>query len=925
LELDQTIASVGEAGGEEDALARTIADAGGDELALKTGALVGRYVVIDHLGSGAMGSVFAAYDPELGRRVALKILHERSADESSRLRMLREAQAMARLQHPNVVVVFDVGAYDGRIWLAMELVEGQTLGAWLRAAERDWAAVVEVLVAAAQGLAAAHSAGLIHRDVKPENIMISDGRVRVADFGLARAGADMAEETGIDTVTRTGVNSLLDSDLTGVGALVGTPRYMSPEGFLGEPVDARGDQYGWAVTAWEALYGAPPVEAETLDELRRKVITGQRRPPTGRRVPKWLRRIVERCLEVLPDARFPSMSAVVAAIEVQRRRRRWLFGAYGAAGVAALVAAGLAVAGLAERDADRRCVAAGAAIDEVWGSAQRRATEGAFTASGHPDARAIFRRSAPWLDDYAARWRDERTALCRATRAGEAEAPAAALACLEERRLALAALVDGVFASADRDVVLRSVSAAAGLPALAPCSDAAALARAPALPEADAARERIAALRGRHEQVKALVAAGKYPAASDALPGLVADAEASGWEPLIVDVGLTKAGLLIRTGDSEGAEALYEETLWRAASAGDDASVADAAAMLTYVVGYLRARPVEGLRWGRMARAALARAGDLEGMREATLVSSLGIVHEALGDYDAAQANKEAVLELRERLMGAAHPGVANAHNNLGILYLTRGEAERAEHHHRRAIAIRERVLGPRHPDVGDSYLNLGNVYALRKDNAAALAAYERALGIFAESYGEGTPRVAAILDNIAGVQRDLGDLDAALRNHREALAIRERVLPENHPEIGVSHFGVGACLVNRGDVEAGIAELRAGLAVFEASVGAEHPDTARAHAALGQALIDGGAADEGEIHLARAWKLCEAREVGPGTRGEVAWIYAQRLAERGEVERARSVAEVARGDFAALGSRDKVAEIDAWRAAAADGAAQAE
>ncbi|MCA9660483.1 MAG: serine/threonine protein kinase, partial [Myxococcales bacterium] len=355
---------MGAADGDEDALARTIAEAADDELALKTGAIVGRYVVVEHLGSGAMGSVFAAYDPELERRVAIKILHERSADESSRLRMLREAQAMARLQHPNVVAVFDVGAYDGRIWLAMELVEGQTLGAWLRAAEREWAEVVEVLVAAAEGLAAAHSAGLVHRDVKPDNIMISDGRVRVADFGLARAGADAVDDArGVNTVTQTGVNSLLDSDLTGIGALVGTPRYMSPEGFLGEPVDARSDQYGWAVTAWEALYGAPPVEAETLDELRRKVITGQRRPPrAGRRVPKWLARIVERCLEVLPDARFPSMTAVVAAIEGQRRRRRRLFAVYGVAGLAAVVAAGLGVAGLAERDADRRCVAAGAAI-----------------------------------------------------------------------------------------------------------------------------------------------------------------------------------------------------------------------------------------------------------------------------------------------------------------------------------------------------------------------------------------------------------------------------------------------------------------------------------------------------------------------------------------------------------------------------------
>ncbi|MEZ4383819.1 MAG: serine/threonine-protein kinase [Nannocystaceae bacterium] len=927
MELDQTIASAGEQGGDEDALARTIVDAAAEELALKTGALVGRYVVLDHLGSGAMGSVFAAYDPELERRVALKVLRERSADESSRLRMLREAQAMARLQHPNVVAVFDVGDYGGRIWLAMELVEGQTLGAWMRASPRAWPEVVAVLVAAAQGLAAAHGAGLVHRDVKPENVMISgDGRVRVADFGLARAGGDAGEAEGLSAATQTGVQSILDSDLTGAGALVGTPRYMSPEGFLGEPVDARSDQYSWGVTAWEALYGAPPVEAATLEELRRRVVTGDRAAPAGgHKVPKWLRRIVERALDTLPDARYPSMTAVVEAIAAQRRRRRWLAGTYAAAGIAAALAVGAGLVELAERDADRGCVRAGAAIDAVWGDAQRRATEAAFVASGHPDARALYRRAAPWLDDYAERWRGERTALCRATRAGDAPAPAAALACLESRRLALEGLVDEVFAAADRDVVIRSVGAAAGLPPLAPCGDRAALARAPALPEGAGERAEVAALRRRHEQAKALLSAGKFAAASAAVDGLVADAQALAWEPLVIEIGLTRAALLIRAGDGAASEAVYEETLWRAAAAGDDASVADAAAMLTYVVGYLLARPEEGLRWGRMARAALERSADLQGTREATLVSSLGIVHEALGDLDAAQANKEAVLELRARLMGAEHPSVANAHNNLAILYAARGQLDRAEAHHRQAIAIRERVLGPRHPDVGDSYLNLGNVYAIRKERRAAIELYERALEILVAGYGEGTSRVASLRDNIAGAQRDLGEHDAALRNHREALAIRERVLPEHHPDVARSHFGIGATLIDRGDLDGGVAELRRGLAILEGGVGSAHPDAARVYASLGDALIRSGAAAEGDEHLARAWQLCEERDPGPEMRAMVAWTYAKRLAERGSEARAQRLARLARGDFVTLTDGAKIVEIDAWLAARGEAADDAE
>ncbi|MCA9637986.1 MAG: serine/threonine protein kinase, partial [Myxococcales bacterium] len=188
-----------------------------------------------------MGSVLEAFDPELERKVAIKVLHQQGDGEEGRLRLLREAQAMARLQHPNVVAIHDVGALGDRVWLAMELVEGQTLKAWLADHPRPWSEILGVMVAAAEGLAAAHAAGLVHRDVKPENVMVSAGeRVRVADFGLARAGSELREEAPPGELTSQ-TSSLLESELTHAGALIGTPRYMAPEGLLGLPVDARSD------------------------------------------------------------------------------------------------------------------------------------------------------------------------------------------------------------------------------------------------------------------------------------------------------------------------------------------------------------------------------------------------------------------------------------------------------------------------------------------------------------------------------------------------------------------------------------------------------------------------------------------------------------------------------------------------------------
>ncbi|MCA9713588.1 MAG: serine/threonine protein kinase, partial [Myxococcales bacterium] len=203
---------------------------------LERGAVVGRYVVLSELGSGAMGIVYAAYDPELDRKVALKLVRttsgRRGGDEEQRTRLLREAQALAKLNHPNVVSVHDVGTLEGRVWIAMEYVHGQTLDAW-GATPRPWREVLEVMRRAGEGLAAAHDAGLLHRDFKPQNVMLGhDGRVRVMDFGLARSRRGDEDDAVEDAPTRGGDDPLasresaLARDVTRAGAMMGTPAYM---------------------------------------------------------------------------------------------------------------------------------------------------------------------------------------------------------------------------------------------------------------------------------------------------------------------------------------------------------------------------------------------------------------------------------------------------------------------------------------------------------------------------------------------------------------------------------------------------------------------------------------------------------------------------------------------------------------------------
>jgi eukaryotic-like serine/threonine-protein kinase len=280
--------------------------------ALAPGTTLGRYKVERLIGAGGMGVLYVAHDIRLDRRVALKLMHPSQDDAAGKARLWREAQAMAKLSHPNVVNVFDLGEYEGQLFVAMELVEGGTLADHLRA-ERTWKESLEILTAAGEGLAAAHRAGVVHRDFKPDNVMLgADGRPRVADFGLARPGAPRPEQPqGLATGP---------VDLTRTGMMLGTPAYMSPEQLLRQPADARSDQYSFCVTLYEALYGRRPFEGGSFDEVRAKVVKGVlARPPTPA-VPDHVWDAVAKGLSVDPAHRFASMEALLTALRTPRSR-----------------------------------------------------------------------------------------------------------------------------------------------------------------------------------------------------------------------------------------------------------------------------------------------------------------------------------------------------------------------------------------------------------------------------------------------------------------------------------------------------------------------------------------------------------------------------------------------------------------------------
>ncbi|RMG97526.1 MAG: serine/threonine protein kinase [Deltaproteobacteria bacterium] len=834
---------------------------------LPRGAVVGRYVVLGRLGAGGMGVVYAAYDPELDRKVALKVLRADAAIGSGSrsttggARLLREAQALAKLSHPNVVAIHDVGEHEGQVWLAMEFVEGKTLGAWLMERSRSWKDVLSVMLPVARGLAAAHAKGLVHRDAKPENVMIgADGRVRVMDFGLARADGRPAV-AGSEAGPRV---EALGVELTRAGSLLGTPAYMSPEQFSGGEVGPASDQFSYCVMVWEALYGERPYGGETVASLALNVLQGKRRaPPSGRKVPRWLRKVAERGLEVEPSRRFSDMGALIEALERGQARSRLRQAA------AALVLVGVAAAGAygwgaAEHRARvSACKAEGAQIGEVWNDGARSRLREALAGSGVPYGAETAEKVMPWLDDFAARWKGVRTKACTAARVEEAwpeELYERAAWCLDEERMRLSSLVE-VLGHGDAKAVEKAVLAAAGLPRPEACISRVRLEQLPVPPEKS--REEVRKILVERGRVRSLLETGAYDEGLEVARALSDHAERFGWAPLEAEARYLLGSFAERKGDYEEAEAMLEEAYFEAAKAGTEEVAFDAAAGLTFVVGKHQARHADGVRWSRIAEVHEGRLSDVAGLREARRLNNLANVYKSQGNYQDARRLFERSLAIRERALSPAHPLVAMSLNNLAALYYAQGDYDTARRLFERSLTTREKSLGPEHPHVAQSLNNLAAVYRSQGEYEAARRLYERSLAISEKSLGPEHPDVASGLNNLANVYYTQADYEAASRLYTRSLAIREKSLGPEHPHVASSLNHLAMVHSVRGDYATAYQLYRRSLAICEKTLGPKHPRVGEVLNNLANAYKSQGAYDEAQRSFERALAIWE-KSLGP-------------------------------------------------------------
>ena len=507
---------------------------------LPRGTSLGRFIVIDPLGEGAMGEVFLAYDPDLHRRVAVKVLKAGlSAHGGAAVqRMLREARAMAKVSHPNVITVFEVDQMTwGRSFIAMEYVEGGTLRDWSREA-RDWRAVVEVYAAAGAGLAAAHAQGLVHRDFKPDNVLIGrDGRVRVTDFGLVGAvdddvtTSDAAVLTSSSSGSRTEELGPTDATLIRTGSLLGTPAYMAPE--EAKHLDARSDQFSFCVALYEALFGERPFAGDTLAELRSNVCDGRRRAlPSETDVPRWLTEAVERGLALDPGDRWPDMPTLLRALQRDAgrtgRRVAYAVAALGVVGTAL----GFAIGG--NEAAAPRCDRGEDDTATLWNPARANALREAFTRVDPDNAAAGFEAVRTAMDGFVAAWQAGHLDACEAHRIRGDQSGVMfdrRMLCLHRRLERTDALLE-VFEDPDSASVGSATQIGGFMPSVDTCADVEALQSLVPPPDAPEVRKEWKRLQLAIDRADALSVAGRQIAALDLYADLRDPIDAVGHPPL---------------------------------------------------------------------------------------------------------------------------------------------------------------------------------------------------------------------------------------------------------------------------------------------------------------------------------------------------------------------------------------------------------
>ncbi|HLL21252.1 MAG TPA: serine/threonine-protein kinase, partial [Kofleriaceae bacterium] len=805
----------------------------------------GRYRIIDILGEGGMGRVYRARDIRLERDVAIKVHSVVAVD--GRQWSFREAAALAQLSHPNVVTVFEVGTWSEHPWVAMQYVPGGTARTWLAAKPRATSDIIALFVAAGRGLAAAHEVGIVHRDFKPDNVLVTaEGQPLVADFGLALELRKPDQHANF---------------------VLGTPAYMAPEQWEGRAVGAAADQFAYAVALWEALAGERPFQAATEPELREALHRPPRAP--ARPMPRHIEAALRRALATDPAARWPSMAPLLDALARDPRRARRRVVALAAAAVV-LVGIGVAGASWTHRTSavqEAPCAGATAALADTTALREK------LSAS---DARALAR-----VDDWIERWRSGRTAACEDTYVRRTQPPTL----LELRELCFDRALAGVHTvlgelakkPTDQSRLVEQ------LPVLAECSDVTSLARIAPLPKDATERAVIEELSAGLAKVEVLRMAGKLEDSRVLLAVIEARAQATGRNELVAEALLARGAMAIADNKYDRAQAPFESAAKLASEARDDRLVARAwLSVLDLLVARLE-KIEDATKMIPVAQAAVLRAGNTPRLR-ADMLGTLGDVSVARGELATARAQYTESIALYEQVFGE-NVELARKLNRLASIASALDDGAAARSHLRRAADILERLYGKRYRHLGVIWTTLGAVEFRAGQFGEARALLERALALKEEAGGKTTPTLVPTLTDLSLTLVQLEEYELAETHIRRALDLARAAYGPDHAKVVHAMLVLARLQIARRDWR-GAEETVATALVLQKRHGAALPldEIERANATI---LLHAKRYDEARAAVQRALPIAL-------TQGAESYAAAKTHEMIGRIEQARGRREEA-------------------------------
>ncbi len=808
-------------------------------------ARIGRFTLIERIGAGGAGIVWAAYDPRLDRRVALKLLKRRTGSSlTSTERLVREAQVAGRLSHPNIVSVFDVGEYEGSAYLTMEYIDGPDLATWLQQSQRSAAQVLDVFGQAGRGLAEAHRNGVIHRDFKPANVMVqptvAGPRARVVDFGLAGWVDAMPSELGVDP---SGPES--GGELTRTGQRLGTPAYMAPEQAAGERADARSDQFSFCLSLVEGLTGRRPFATVGDYALDDDALTD---------VPAWIRPAVARGLSISPAQRWPSMDALLGELTPRSGAgRRW-----GALGVSVgLLAVALAVAG-SDRDQapDETCTGAAAELAGVWDEGRRAQIRAAFVGGDLAFAAGAFDRVATSLDVWTSTWSAMHRDACEATHRRKEQSEAALdlrMACLRRAKQDLVAATS-VLAEATPQTVENAHEVVAALPSIATCADVAAL-QAGAPPPDPAEVERVEAVRAAVAEAAAHDDAGELARAKVAITRAQTELADLAYEPVKTEAWLVAAKVHTGLGEHEAAEAVIRKVHALASAQGQWDAVRTATVMLMDNLGNRQGRPAEALPMRELALGMSAA----DPLAEAEARTTIGLVLQAAGDYDDAEAQLRTSLQLRRAELPEDDLRVAEARAALATTLYRQRRFDEAIAEGQAALDARVAALGPDHPLVASARMSHATILQGADEIDEAEAQLRQALATLERATPSGHPLQGAAHTSLAALAHRRGDFEAAEAQTRAAIESQTTALGPEHPDVMGARNNLAMILRQRGRLDEAEREFLDVLQIRVRTLGGEHPDVARTHNNLAGFYQERQRYEDAERHFRAALSIRQA------------------------------------------------------------------